>query len=52
MQGRGFVTPDDIKRLVTPVLSHRLVVGAEARLRGLTHESLLKAILETVPVPI
>jgi MoxR-like ATPase len=52
VQGRGFVTPDDIKRLVVPVLSHRLVVGAEARLRGSTHESLLKAILETVPVPI
>jgi MoxR-like ATPase len=52
LEGRSFVIPDDVKRLVTPVLAHRLVVAADARLRGQTREGLLKSILETVPVPI
>ena len=32
--GRGFVTPDDIKDLAVPVLAHRVVVGTDGRLGG------------------
>lgn len=52
VQGRGFVIPDDVKQLVVPVLAHRLIIGVEARLRGETRESLLRAIMEATPVPI
>jgi MoxR-like ATPase len=51
-QGRSFVSPDDVKRLAAPVLAHRLVIRAEARLRGQTRESLLAEILGKIPVPL
>jgi len=34
--GRGFVSPDDVKAVAEPVLSHRLIVAPEARAAGLT----------------
>jgi len=51
LEGRDFVTPDDVKALVQPVLAHRLVLKANAELRGLTPEKVLSQILETEPVP-
>lgn len=51
VEGRGFVLPDDIKRLVRPVFEHRLVTvrtGARARTDTRT---LLEEILEQIPVP-
>jgi MoxR-like ATPase len=50
-RGRDFVIPDDVKALAVPVLSHRILLKTEARLKGLTEEDLLKELLETVPVP-
>jgi MoxR-like ATPase len=50
--GREFVLPDDIKRAATPVLAHRLMLRAEARLRGITAESLVTELLARVPVPV
>jgi MoxR-like ATPase len=51
LQGRDFVLPDDIKRLVVPVLAHRLILADEERLRGGMPENLLEEILEKIPVP-
>lgn len=51
VQGRGFVIPDDIKALAHPVLEHRLILNPESRLRRVTQESVLRGILEEVPVP-
>lgn len=51
MQGRDFVTPDDVKYLAPFVLSHRLLMSGEARLSGLSGESVIKAVLEKVSVP-
>jgi MoxR-like ATPase len=51
LQGRDFVLPDDIKRLVAPVLAHRLILTDEERLRGSMPEDLLEEILEKTPVP-
>ena len=51
MQGRDFVTPDDVKYLAPFVLSHRLLMSGEARLSGLRGESVIKAVLEKVSVP-
>jgi MoxR-like ATPase len=50
--GRSFVLPDDIKRAAIPVLSHRLMLRAEARLRSVTAEGLVKELLARVPVPV
>jgi MoxR-like ATPase len=51
LEGRDFVTPDDVKALVHPVLAHRLVLKANAELRGLTAEKVLNQILQGEPVP-
>jgi MoxR-like ATPase len=51
MQGRDFVLPDDIKILVKPALSHRVILGPAARLRDLSSDQVLDEILSVVPVP-
>jgi MoxR-like ATPase len=51
IQGREYVIPDDVKTLAPFVLSHRIMVKTEARLRGRTEDSLIEQILATVPVP-
>ena len=51
LEGRDFVTPDDVKTLAQPVLAHRLILKANAELRGLTPAKVLTQILETEPVP-
>ena len=50
MDGRDFVTPDDVKALVQPVLGHRLLLTAEARFSGRTAEQVLTEILSATPV--
>ena len=52
LNGRDFVTPDDVKELALPVLSHRLIVASNARLRGRTAGQVLREILAGVSVPI
>jgi MoxR-like ATPase len=49
--GRNYVTPDDIKDLVVPVLAHRVVVGPEGRLAGLGAADALRDLLDSTPVP-
>ena len=51
LAGRDFVTPDDVKSLAGPVLSHRLVLRPEFEIEGLTIEEVLAKILEQVAVP-
>jgi MoxR-like ATPase len=52
LQGRSFVTPDDVQKMAAPVLSHRLIVRPEARLTGMTADRVIKSILNTVDVPV
>jgi MoxR-like ATPase len=52
IRGRSFVTPDDIKYMVTPVLIHRLITKSESRLRGHKAEQTLKEIMDSVFVPV
>ncbi len=52
VEGRAFVLPDDIKRLAPYVLSHRILVHPEARIQGISVESLLADILRETPVPV
>ena len=52
IQGRAFVTPDDIQYLVTPVLIHRIIPKSESRLRGYQAEQTIKEIIDSVSVPV
>jgi len=52
LQGRDYILPDDIKRLVVPVLAHRCLVHPESALRGITISKILSNILETTPLNI
>ena len=51
LAGRSFVTPDDIKALALPALRHRIKLHAEAEMEGITPQSVIEAVLRTVPVP-
>ena len=52
MAGRNYVLPDDVKRMVVPVLTHRIILRPESRLRKVTPLSILQEILPDVAVPI
>ena len=51
IQGRDFVTPDDIRELAVPVLAHRQVLRPEFELEGLTSAEVIQQILAEIPVP-
>ena len=51
-QGRTYVVPDDIKMLAVPVLSHRLLLDAEAQFSGTTVIQVIEQILGDVPPPV
>ena len=51
LDGRAFVTPDDIKRIALPALRHRVTTSPEAEIDGLTADALLTALLDSVPAP-
>lgn len=51
MRGRAFVSPDDVKSLAAPTLSHRIQLRPEAELEGVTTTAVLESVLATVPVP-
>ena len=44
IRGRAFVEPDDVKRIVAPVMTHRIIVRPESRLRKITPETIIKEI--------
>lgn len=50
MEGRDFVTPDDIKAIAIPVLGHRVTLNSQARFSGVSAETIIAQILDTVPV--
>lgn len=51
LQGRGYVTPQDVKAIAMDVLRHRVSVTYESDAEGLTSEALVTRILEEIPVP-
>jgi MoxR-like ATPase len=52
IQGHTFVRPDEVKRLASAALAHRLILSPQARLRGRGAEQALHEVLEAVPVPV
>jgi len=51
LDGRHYVTPDDVKALLKPVLTHRLILRPEAQMRGAIIDDIVDAIAQGVPVP-
>ncbi|MGD8258554.1 MAG: MoxR family ATPase [Desulfobacterales bacterium] len=52
LRGRKYVLPDDIKYLVPPVLTHRLVLSEDERLKGNSTDHLIEKLLNRIPVPV
>jgi len=51
IQGRDFVTPDDVRAMAVPVLDHRLVLRPEFEIEGLRPAEVIEKILGEIPVP-
>ena len=51
LQGRNYVIPDDILDVAPDCLRHRIIMKFNARLEGVTRDTLLRQLLDVVPVP-
>ncbi|MCP4542338.1 MAG: AAA domain-containing protein [Chloroflexi bacterium] len=51
LQGRGYVTPEDVKQMATDVLQHRVIVTYEAEAEEITAADVVRQILDQVQVP-
>jgi MoxR-like ATPase len=51
MRGRDFITPEDIKDCVAPVLRHRVLLTPEREMEGIEIDNVIKQIVESVEVP-
>ncbi|MFO8000275.1 MAG: MoxR family ATPase [Marinilabilia sp.] len=51
LEGRDFVTPEDVKEMMVPVLNHRVMLTPEKEMEGLQPESVIRRIVDSVDVP-
>ena len=51
INGRDFVTPDDIKLATQPALRHRIAISPDVELEGLKADDIIEEIVQTVEVP-
>jgi MoxR-like ATPase len=51
LEGRDFVTPDDVKRMALPALRHRIAPSPELELEGRDTDAILKGLLEKIEAP-
>ena len=52
INGRAYVIPDDVKNMAPYVLTHRLVINPQTRLRGRQPEDVIREVVDTVAVPV
>ncbi len=52
LESRDYIIPEDVQRMALPVLTHRLMLSPDARMKGVTAERVLSGILDTVPVAV
>ncbi len=52
IDGRDYVIPDDVKRVALDVVSHRIVLKPESKIRGITGEHIVRKVISEVPVPV
>ena len=51
LAGRGYILPDDVCRMAHSVLSHRLILTPESRMKGISAQAILSQLIDTLPVP-
>ncbi|WP_046744281.1 AAA family ATPase [Kordia zhangzhouensis] len=51
INGRDFVTPEDIKTVAVPVLQHRIIVTPEREMEGVTSKQIIQQIIQTIEIP-
>jgi MoxR-like ATPase len=51
INGRAFVTPDDVKSMAIPVLNHRIQINPEREMEGLESTEVIRRILESIEIP-
>ncbi|MCK0188506.1 MoxR family ATPase [Arenibacter sp. F20364] len=51
INGRDFVTPDDIKKVAPPILGHRVILTPEREMEGFTPDKVITQIMETIEIP-
>jgi len=51
INGRDFVTPEDIKKSVKPILNHRIILTPEREMEGMSTENVIDMIVQSVEVP-
>lgn len=51
INGRDFVTPEDVKKAMVPVLNHRVILTPEREMEGVTTDSVVQMITESVEIP-
>jgi MoxR-like ATPase len=51
MQGRDFVTPEDIREVAIPVLRHRIILAPDKEMEGVTEPDVIKQIIQAMDVP-
>ncbi|WP_340198931.1 AAA family ATPase [Ascidiimonas sp. W6] len=51
MSGRDFVTPEDVKKALLPVLNHRIILSPEREMEGITPEKVIEMILQSIEIP-
>jgi len=51
LNGRDFVTPEDILEVVAPVLRHRIILSPDKEMEGITEDNVLKQIVQTMDIP-
>ncbi|MDF4204798.1 MoxR family ATPase [Maribacter sp. SA7] len=51
INGRDFITPDDIKKVVGPILGHRIILTPEREMEGYTAEKMINDLIQTIEIP-
>lgn len=51
INGRDFVTPDDVKKTLAPVLRHRIILSPEREMEGMTPETVIDLISQSIEIP-
>ena len=52
LAGRDYIIPEDVQHMALPVLSHRLVLSPESRMKGITAQSVVMKVMNSTPVPV
>jgi MoxR-like ATPase len=51
INGRDFVTPDDILEVTTPILRHRIILSPDKEMEGVSEDNVIKQIIQSLDIP-